>query len=76
MYIHCIKDVVNFKRLRDEGVSWIDHKNKDFLCRYDISNFRFIFGTVEKQFLLIYLQIEFPFMSHRIYGGSVPSKVI
>lgn len=49
---------------------------KGFYTDLLLSKFCFIFGTVEKQALLICLQIVFPFMSHRIYGGSVPLKVI
>lgn len=51
-------------------------KIKSFYVDLTFSKLLFICGTVEKQVLLIYPQTVFPFMSHRIYGGSVPSKVI
>lgn len=51
-------------------------KRTSFYRDLTFSNFCFMSGTVEKQVLMIYLQIVFPFMSHRIYGGLVPSKVI
>lgn len=77
MHAHCIKDVVNFKRLRDEHAPCIDQRMKRFLLRFDISKLMpFIFGTMEKKVLLIYLQVVFSSMSHRIYGGPVLSEAI
>lgn len=76
MYAYCIKDAFNFKRLRMRVSFELTKAIKSFYLDLTFPNFCFISGTVEKQVLLIYLQIVFSFMSHQIYGGSVPPKVI